>query len=63
MPALASVTRDHFEGNLWIQELVAGHPLRFTVGDGGYVRFADADGDVSDPAPLGIRAAVTHVAL
>jgi hypothetical protein len=61
MPALASVSRDYFEGNLWIQELVVGDPLRFAVGDGGYVRFADADGTVSDPAPLGRRAAVTHV--
>jgi hypothetical protein len=61
MPALSAVPDDHFEGNLWIQELVEGLHLRFSVGSGGYVTFADRERDLDEPPPLRYRAAVDHV--
>lgn len=47
-------------GHLWIQELVAGAPLRFRMGPDGTLSFADRERPVDDP-DASLRAAVNHV--
>jgi hypothetical protein len=58
---LDALPEDHFEGSVWIRELVAGEGLRFGVTDGGYLRFAAGDRRFEADPPLGLRRAVGHV--
>lgn len=60
-PPLPDVADDHgISGHLWIQELVAGEPLRFRLDAGGGLTVADRDRPLDDP-PASLRAAVDHV--
>jgi hypothetical protein len=59
LPPVADAGED-LTGHLWIQELVAGAPLRFRVDDDGTLSFADRERPLSDPPPS-LRAAVDHV--
>lgn len=64
VPALPDVTDvpDRFErGHLWIQELVAGAPLRFRLESTGRVTFADRHRRLDERPPPSLRAAVRHV--
>lgn len=47
-------------GHLWIQELVAGAPLRVRMGADGTLSVADRERPLDDPPPS-LRAAVSHV--
>lgn len=47
-------------GHLWIQELVAGAPLRVSLAPSGQLSFADRDRPLDDQ-PASLRAAVSHV--
>lgn len=60
-PSLPPVAdADLGDGHLWIQELVAGEPLRFRLAADGTLGFADRQRPLDDP-PASLRAAVTHV--
>lgn len=54
-------TPDLFEsGHLWLQELVAGAPLRLQLAAEGTLTVADRTGPLDDPPPS-LRASVTHI--
>lgn len=48
------------DGHLWVQELVAGEPIRFHLDADGTLAFADRQRPLADP-PASLRSAVTHV--
>lgn len=57
----AAEAGDLFEsGHLWIQELVAGAPLRVRVASDGTLSLADRERPVDEPPPS-LRAAVGHL--
>ena len=58
---LDALPGDHFEGSVWVRELVAGEGLRFGVTDGGYLRFAAGERQFEADPPLRLRRAVGHV--
>lgn len=61
LPDLDALPDGHFEGSVWIRELVAGERLRFGVTEGGYLRFAAGGGTFETDPPLRLRRAVGHV--
>lgn len=60
LPELSEAPADHLAGHVWVQELIDGGLLRFTVADAGYLRFGDAEHTFEEP-PLSLTAAVSHV--
>jgi len=60
LPALSAVAGD-VDGHYWVQELVAGAPLRFALGDDGALSFADRTGPLAAPPDRSLRASVRHV--
>jgi hypothetical protein len=61
LPDLGSLSREAFEGSVWIRELVVGEPLRFGVVEGGYLRFATGERPLDAEPPPRLRRAVRHV--
>ena len=61
LPDLDAVPAEHFEGSVWIRELVTGEGLRFGIGEGGYVRFAAGEREFGADPPLRFRRAVGYV--
>ena len=61
LPDLDAVPEGHFEGSVWIRELVAGEALRFGVGEGGYLRFAADERTFEGDPPLRLRRTVGHL--
>jgi hypothetical protein len=59
-PPLADVA-DEVDGHYWVQELVAGAPLRFALGTDGAIAFADGTAPLADPPERSLRASVRHV--
>lgn len=60
-PDLDALPDGHFEGSVWIRELVAGEELRFGVAEGGYLRFAAGERTFETDPPLRLRRSVGHV--
>jgi hypothetical protein len=59
LPAVDAAAGD-LTGHLWIQELVAGAPLRIRMDADGTLSVADRERPLEDPPPS-LRAAVAHV--
>jgi hypothetical protein len=59
LPAVDAAAED-LTGHLWIQELVAGAPLRIRMDADGTLWFADRERPLGDPPPS-LRSAVAHV--
>lgn len=63
LPSLTEAPSDLLErGHLWLQELIAGDLLRFTVDASGWIVFGDRESVYrDDEIPLAYRYAVRHV--
>lgn len=61
LPDLDSLPPEHFEGSVWIRELVVGEALRFGVSEGGYLRFAVGERTFEESPPFWLRRSVGHV--
>ena len=48
-------------GHLWVQELIDGSLLRFTVADDGTLAFGDSQRTFDDDPPLSLRLGIRHV--
>jgi len=59
-PPLDAVAEE-MDGHYWVQELVAGEPLRFALGADGAIEFADGTAPLADPPERSLRASVRHV--
>lgn len=61
-PAVDAAPDVFASGHLWVEELVAGDPLRFRMTDAGFLEFGDAEGVFAhDAIPLRYRHAVRAV--
>lgn len=60
-PSLPPLADADMTGHLWVQELVAGHPLRFRLDESGRIVFGDAERELPEPPAPSLRATVRHV--
>ncbi len=61
VPTLEEIPTDHFQGHVWLQELLDGGQLRFHLRETGVIEFGDSRRRFTDDIPLAYRHAVRHV--